>query len=292
MANKYHIKIGEVELSLEGDAEYIEKERSIFFNGILPMAVDAMVNARAISQANKPPDSNIPMIDDGKRDYIPGSSVNEFLRKKGFSTQIDTALGLFFYFTFEKGVIDFSTEELKSFFHEAKIPIPLNPSDIISKLVGRGHVQPADQKGRYTLTNSGIDYVNSFLGNKKDKKTSSKPNRVHNKKESEYSNLSADDLNLKNYPEVKAQETFKKRMMLALFIIFTEGHGDTFSVVDVQYIMTNIFGLPATKDQVQGVFSRQRIWFKDIPDEKNTNIIKHKLLEGAKDFVKSYLEVP
>ncbi|WP_059369232.1 primase-like DNA-binding domain-containing protein [Treponema endosymbiont of Eucomonympha sp.] len=40
MENKYRVKIGEIELELEGETDYIEKERSIFFENVLPQALE------------------------------------------------------------------------------------------------------------------------------------------------------------------------------------------------------------------------------------------------------------
>lgn len=51
------------------------------------------------------------------------------------------------------------------------------------------------------------------------------------------------------------------------------------------YIMTNIFGEKASKDQVSGVFKREIDWFNKVPDEKNKKAVKYKMLNNAFDFV-------
>lgn len=124
----------------------------------------------------------------------------------------------------------------------------------------------------------------------KGNKPKSKTKKIRSKTESVYSSLTADDLNLKKYPEIKEQKGFKDQMILALYIVFAEEHGDAFSVLDVQYIMTKILGLPASKGQVQGVFDRNSSWFTDAEDETNKKSIKHRLLIGAKDFAESIIK--
>jgi hypothetical protein len=295
VSNKYHIKIGEIEFSLEGDADYIEKERSIFFGGILPQAVDAMANAHALSAPVEYTDVPIPTITDGKLTSASsaGLSLNEFLNTKGFSSQINNAIGLMYYYENEKDRTDFSSEDLKQYFKDAKIIVPQNPSDVINKLIGKAFIMQTDQKGRYKLTRTGIDFVEAFVTSvTKEKKASAKPRKPRTKIESVYANLSADDLNLKNYPEVKEQDSFKKQMMLTMYIVSSEVHGDAFSIADVQCVMTDILGLPASRGQVQGVFDRNASWFKDVSDETNAKSIKHRLLEGAKDFAKSLIDYP
>ena len=109
-------------------------------------------------------------------------------------------------------------------------------------------------------------------------------------KPSIYAALCADDLNLKNYPEIKSQGTFKKQMLLALYIVTTEGKGESFSTTDVQYIMTDILGLPATDKQIGGIFDKNKSWFKSEQDPKNKKAYRRKLLQGAKDFAQSIID--
>ena len=79
-------------------------------------------------------------------------------------------------------------------------------------------------------------------------------------------------------------------MMLALYIVSIEDGRDAFSALDVQYILTDILGLPATVNQVQGVFARNPRWFQNVEDEANKKSIKHRLLNGAKDFAKQLIQ--
>ncbi|MEO3944058.1 hypothetical protein [Gorillibacterium sp. CAU 1737] len=69
-----------------------------------------------------------------------------------------------------------------------------------------------------------------------------------------------------------------------MFIIFNEGKGDSFSVSDIQFILTDIFGLPASIDQINGVFKHNKNWFKSEQDPVNKKALRKKLLEGAKDY--------
>lgn len=51
--------------------------------------------------------------------------------------------------------------------------------------------------------------------------------------------------------------------------------------------MTDIFGESATKDQVNGVFKREKRWFKSEHVDGNNKIVRRKLLNEAKAFAQS-----
>lgn len=75
-----------------------------------------------------------------------------------------------------------------------------------------------------------------------------------------------------------------------MYIVVNENKGVAFSIQDVECIMTDILGLPATKAQIQGVFTRNKKWFKDKEDPNNTKMVKHKLLQGGKDYAMSLIQ--
>ena len=301
-ALKVKFKIGEIEFEAEGAPEDVEHQRVVFMDTLLPAAVDAMVRTRGAvaekqyieaREIKSLPEENYnsPKENVALNAEILDMSVNEFLNSKQFSSQIDTAIGLIYYNEKVKECTDFSTDELKQYFKDAKITPPSNPSDVAAKLFGKSLIREVDEKNRYKLTKTGEKFVETYVAKtSKENKAKSRPKKTRAKTESVYSTLTADDLNLKKYPEIKGQKGFKNQMMLTLYIVFEAGHGDAFSTPDVQYIMAEILGLPASKGQVQGVFDRNPSWFTDVEDGTNKKSIKHRLLTGAKDFAKSIID--
>lgn len=83
---------------------------------------------------------------------------------------------------------------------------------------------------------------------------------------------------------------FKEQMILLMYIVVCEGHGDEFSATDIQCLMTNKLGLPASLGQINGVFRRNKKWFTDTKDDVNKKVVKHKLLTGAKEYARSVIE--
>ena len=63
--------------------------------------------------------------------------------------------------------------------------------------------------------------------------------------------------------------------------------GEWFTTMDVLCLMTDIFGESATKDQVNGVFKREKRWFKSEHVDGNNKLVRRKLLNEAKTFAQS-----
>lgn len=287
-------KIGEIEFEAEGNPEDVERQREVFSSSILPLAVQAMMQTKSLgTYIDNPIVQELRLEEKANTEYsekIQKMSINEFLKSKGFVSQIDIAIGLIYYFEIIKNIGSFNSEDLKRYFSDAKIPVPSNPSDVINKLIGKTYIMGAEEKGKYKLTMTGEEYVKEFVPKEsKQRKNSTKSNRKGQKQETIYKDLNADDLHLNQYPEIKKLDSFKKQMMLTLYIVSKEGIGEAFGTVDVQHIMTDVLGLPATKDQVNGVFTREKTWFADVPNEDNKKIIRHRLLVGAKDFAKEII---
>ena len=52
-------------------------------------------------------------------------------------------------------------------------------------------------------------------------------------------------------------------------------------------LLTDIFGEPATKDQVNGVFKREKLWFKTENIEGNKHGNRRKLLNAGMDYARA-----
>ena len=291
------IKIGEIEFYAKGQTADVEAQRQNFTNIILPAAVDAIKSSR--TSQTYIAEAPVPVIAAGKEETIIDThanlstmSINEFIKSKGFKSQIDIAMGLIYFHEKCKGNPDFTSDDLKQFFKDARIsPAPKNPSDVVNRLVGKSFIMSGDDKKRYYLTQTGISFIEGYVPKetKAKKAGTTKPRKKRAKADSVYASLSADDLNLKKYPDIKSFKDFKDKMMLVLYIVKEEGHGDEFSMYDVQTLMTDILGHPATKGQVQGVFDRNATWFKNVDDPTNKKSVKHKLLIGAIEYAKELI---
>ena len=304
-------KIGEIEFEAEGSAEVIERERNVFMNALLPAAVDAIVRTRGVESANQYIENNeTPLIEqvdspinDNDSSVIVNNqpqdfsrtSLSAFLSDKGVLSEQDFILMAAYYNEKKNNVKSFNSETVKQFYSDARRPKCSNISDALLKLTQKGFImddENSEQKSPkpYTLTNKGIEYIKNYKSKDSAEKKSTKVRKPRAKSESIYSKINLDELNLSNYPDINKLKNFKDQMLMIMYIVTNEENGEFFSVADIQFLMTDILGLPATNDQINGVFKNNKSWFKKEEDPDNKRVCKRKLLQGAKDYIHQLIE--
>lgn len=308
MENRVKFKIGEIEFEAEGTEELIERERGIFLNSILPAAIEAVVKTRAVENVN---DSYMSSVEEAPRVIeckevgcvkaeegidLSRTSLVTFLKQYGSLSDQDFVLFSAYYDEKKNNIKSFSSESVKKYYAEARRTEYSNVSALLRELVKKGLIMDepnTEQKTpkTYIITGEGLTYIDVYVPKTEndDKKRSHKPKKKRAKIESVYASLSADKLNLSKYPEIKLFSSFKDQMMLIMYICSNENIGNAFTAQDIECLLTDILGLHATNNQVQGIFNRNKIWFKDEVDQNNPKMVKHVLLEGGKDYAKSLI---
>lgn len=305
-------EIGEIKFEAEGSADLVERERSIFNNTLLPAAIDAIVRTRGVTdrQYVEPygqPDSIVettrsdvsdtPQYALTTAETIKRTSLSSFIGNYGVIGDQDFTVLAAYYDEKKNGTEFFTSETVKQYYNDARRTQYSNVSGLLRRLVQKGLIMdnPNSEKTtpkQYILTDFGLNYAKTYQPNKEnsEKPKKARTKRAHSTIVSTYSSLCADDLNLCNYPEIKSQKTFKKQMILLLFIVTKEGKGEFFTVADIQYLMTDMLGLPASIDQINGIIEKNKSWFKKEQDENNKKAYKRKLLQGALDFAQAIVD--
>ena len=225
------------------------------------------------------------------------TSLSSFLGKYGTIGDQDFALLAAYYDEKKNGTEFFTSETVKQYYNDARRTQYSNVSELLRQLAQKGLImdKPGAEKTtpkQYILTDSGLNYAMKFQPKEENKEKTKKvkQKRIHSTTASTYASLCADDLNLSKYPEIKNQKTFKEQMILLLYIVTNEEKGEFFTVADIQFLMTDMLGLPASIDQINGVFKKNKSWFKIEQDENNKKAYKRKLLQGALDFAQSIID--
>ncbi len=301
-------EIGDIKFEAEGSADLVERERSIFNNTLLPAAVDAIVRTRGVAQ-NMPyidvPNLQQPALEATATTLLPEkivensvvdwsrTSLASFVKSKGANAHYDFIICAVYFNEKRNGVSSFSSATLKDLYSEAKKPLPNNLSMSLSELVKKGLImEDISAKGStpkmYVLTSDGEELIKNMRPTAvKEKKTASKPRKQRVKEKSIYADIDCNKLNLSAYPSIKSLKDFKEKMVLVLYIITNENKGEWFSTDDVLCLLTDIFGESATKDQVNGVFKREKLWFKT--EKVDGKFVKRKLLNQGMDFAVSLI---
>lgn len=311
MENKVKFKIGEIEFEAEGSAEVIEREREIFMNALLPAAVDAIVRTRGGNVRNQYIETEPSLVMIGETPAISATalqnnqaedidwqrtSLSSYVGKFGKVNDRDFVLISAYYYEKKNGIKSFSIESVKQYYNEARRNKYSNPSQLLTDLAKKGLIMDDPDNGKkspkyYIISSEGIEYIKSYRPQEQDEKKSTKIKKSRIKVKSKYEGINIDELNLSKYPEIKKLHDFKEKMMMVMFIVTNEKAGEWFSVTDIMYLMTDIFGEAATVDQINGVFTREKLWFnKSEQTENNKREMKRKLLNQGMDFARSLLE--
>lgn len=310
MDNKVKFKIGEIEFEAEGSAEVVERERNVFLNALLPAAVDAIVRTRGAENAVQyiSADSTPALLDSASQDVLPLSinstndtgidfsrtSLCSYISKFGYIGDQDFALIAAYYDEKKNGTSSFSSETVKQYYTDARRTKYSNVSELLRQLAQKGLIMDdpnAEKKTPkfYILTNEGINYVENYQPKDEPEKKTSKPRKTRAKTKSDYEGIDVDNLHLDAYPDVKSLNDFKEKMMMVLYIVTNEKAGEWFTTSDVLYLMTDVFGEAATKGQVNGVFKRERLWFKAENVADNKRDVKRKLLNQGITYAKNLI---
>lgn len=306
MPNKVKFKIGEIEFKAKGDAELIERERKEFISNLLPIAVDAIMRTKTIQPIINTTDETVydmlPQANNSneKKSMAEQSSTRTnlitFINEKGIDNENDFTICAAYYEEFVNNIKVFSVDRIKELYDDARRPLPSNVSMTLTNLIKKGHIMdspehPNGKPKKYILTVQGIQYVENFQPKEtKEKKISNKPRKTIAKSTSTYVDINIDDLNLKNYPEIKSLKSSKEKMMMILYIITNENKGEWFTSTDIIFLMTDVFGEAVNIDQIKGVFKNHKTWFKVESIPESNKGVKRKLLNGGKEFAEALIK--
>lgn len=305
---KLKFKIGNIiEFEAEGSVEDVENQKKAFMDTIFPTAVEAVKVEYAKRNETLVQSTPVELL---PNETLPGKAIeiqpeldlsrtnlSSFIKKYGELSDQDFVLFAVYFDEMKNNIKEFNSESIKQYYIEARRSQYSNNSTLISRLVQKGYIMetatPADKSGKfYMLTDDGLSYVKNYMpkesaGEKKVKK-SHKPST---KGDSQYSTLTADDLNLNNYPKVKDQKGAINQLVLALYIVTNEEKGEWFSFTDINYLFTNIFEIPFNMKTLSGAINGHKSWFASATDDKNKKANKYKLLSGAKDAAKELCNI-
>ena len=305
--NEIRIKfeIGEIKFEAEGSADLVERERSIFNDNLLPAAIEAIVRTRGMVQGSTYLDASelkqsrpsassalLPENTDlASEPDLSRSTLASFIRGYGPLSEQDFVLFSAHFDEVKNKTHFFTKDDAEKFYDEARRTKPKNISACLNQLAQKGFIidaADAEQKTPkpYRVSNGGLEYIKNYVPKEiTEKKPVKKLHKQRSKGKTLYADINCDELNLASYPSVTALKDFKEKMMLVLYIVTNEEKGEWFTTEDVLFLLTDIFGEAATKGQVNGVFRRQKMWFKI--DRVNGKSVKRKLLNQGIEFAKS-----
>ncbi len=155
----YRIKIvrGDFEFEAQGDKKFVLEMLQRFEN--TPSKQPSMQIAEQPSISGY---STEPNKDTGKV-----LSASEFIRMSGFKKHTDIALAFSYYLEKVQGIANFTPADINNCYYDAKLESS-NTRQMVALNIKRGYLMEAKQdktenKRRYTLTQSGMQYIETQL---------------------------------------------------------------------------------------------------------------------------------
>jgi hypothetical protein len=158
MDNNYRIKIarGGFEFEAEGDKEFVLEMLERFEKSLVEKqpGQQGAISSKPITEAE--------ILESAKT-----LSVGKFIRKLGTKKHVDYVLAFGYYLEKNQGASSFTPADINTCYYDSKLETS-NTSQMIVLNIRRGFFMEAKQekgegKKRYTLTNSGIEYIEQQL---------------------------------------------------------------------------------------------------------------------------------
>lgn len=304
---KLKFKIGSIiEFEAEGSTEDVERQRTAFMETVFPSAVEAVKFETMRQSIAAIPDnaSTVELLPGALETSTSGqvgedfsrTSLSSFIRRYGDLCDQDFVLFAAYFDEQRNNNKKFNAESIKQYYIDARRAPYSNNSMLIKALIQKGYIMDVasqdDKSGKfYMLTDDGLSYIKQYTP--KEATSEKKVKKSHKsgiKAESQYVGLTADDLNIKNYPKVKDQKGAINQLILALYIVTNENKGEWFTFIDIEYLFNHIYEIPFNVNTIKNAINAHKSWFAFSTDDKNKKANKYKLLSGAKDEVEKLIQ--
>jgi len=149
---RIRIKVGEVEIEVEGDREFVEKHIREFKRYRLEIV-------RGLGE--KGTISEVP----NKKLELEGLSLAEFYKQKQPKDHDENVTVFAYWLTKKENREEFHVKDIRNCYKETKVPEPKNIYRNISAVVGpiRAYLVKGSRKGFYKLTRTGEEFVEGEL---------------------------------------------------------------------------------------------------------------------------------
>jgi hypothetical protein len=179
---RIRVRVGENELEVEGDKEFVTETCLNFRNGFLnlPLQAEYQTNETVIAgNAESGSDTKVPLKtadttfapfttnDKPDKDFRSIPSLTSFIKKRQPKSHPDIVLVIATYLYQYKGILSFTKAEIEQCYREALLSKSANISQDINRNRKKGYIdltgEERDSLKTFYVTQDGIDYVASML---------------------------------------------------------------------------------------------------------------------------------
>lgn len=291
MTGRIRIKFGQIEFEAEGDTDLIEREREQFFS-FLPQAINAvsstimmveqpkmLVDEILLEESENTHSQQTIDISSGGNLY---DSLVTFLKEKNFQNDVERVMGVAYYVDCIEKSGPITAKEIEARLLEARQGKPSNTNSFINENIKKAYLcEHPDKKDGYKafyVLADGVKWCENYTAPENIIKKRTGKSKKTKVKESDLIKIPLDELNLDKYIDISQLDNFREQLLVVMLIYTREKNIEFFTNNDLISVLKNKFKVPATDNQISGVFRRGGTLF----DKKVENhIAYHKMLSGA-----------
>ena len=260
--NKVHIKIGTTEFSVEGESEFIAKEREYFWQHISRIfQFDSGVSTQipkkvSLEEAEERPVAagTFQSVTSDSKDTKMSAAV--FLKEKQFTSAAEVVMGAAYYLTCMKQIEIFNAGDIQAVIDEAQIARPSNIWSNIRSNIKRGWLQVMEEtkKGRkaYKLQEAGKRWCEQYkVRSEPEIKGSSQGSDEVLLVASDFSKLSVGEFSMAKYCDPMKAEKFREQLLMVMYIFIKEKNIQFFSTAGLISLFKQIFHVSITQRKMR-----------------------------------------
>lgn len=262
---KIKMKYRDFELEIEGDETFVEGKIKDF-----PSVLDKIISNGETIQHNMIEEQNTTAVQ-SQLEYktIKQKNINEFLREKGFSKDVDLVLGVAYYLTQYSNKEEFTSKDIKETLQKAKYPSDKNFADLLNNNIKKGYIEETGNKidgfKSLIIIEPGIVYIENFVSKPENKKTIKKSSGNSGKLSENEKNILESISKLDNYEiddieKIKALKN-QKQIVFGTMMLIDKIHHDFEFNSAILYEFIRKIGLNIDRSNISARLSESRSFY-------------------------------
>lgn len=262
---KIKMKYRDFELEIEGDETFVEGKIKDF-----PSVLDKIISNGENIQHNMIEEQNNTSVQ-SQLEYktVRQKNINEFLREKNFSKDVDLVLGVAYYLNQYDGKEEFTTRDIKEQLKKAKYSSDKNITALINNNIQKGYIEETGNKTdgfkNMIVIDAGIRYIESYVTKTESKKTvkksSSNSGKLSENEKTIVESISKlDDYDIEDIEKIKTLKNQKQIVFGAMMLIDKIHHDFEFNSA-ILYEFIRKIGLNVDRSNISARLSESRSFY-------------------------------
>lgn len=268
---KIKMKYRDFELEIEGEETFVESKIKDF-----PSVLDKIINNGENNQNNMLPEPNTTAtLSQLEYKTEKQKNLNEFLKEKNFSKDVDLVLGLAYYLIQYNNKEEFTSKDIKELLKKAKYPSNKNITDLLNNNIKKGYIEETGNKidgfKSLIIIEPGIVYIENYVSKHEGKNITKRSADNRSKLSENEKNIidficKLDNYNIEDIEKIKTLKNQKQIVFGAIILIDKIHHDFEFNSV-ILYEFIRKIGLNVDRKNISARLSESKSFYDQSEDK-------------------------